>query len=246
MQEFALLCYVAQGKYDKAEPLLTTALDTQRRIRGKEHRTLVRPLGHLANLYFHQNKLEQAAALYEEARPIAKRHLDRDHPDMLSLLVNLATVRREQGQYDEAERLFDQVLESQRRTLGTDAEEVADTLAGLGKCYLQQAKHTEAEPVFRAALAIREKKRPDDWLAFESRSLLGAALSGQKRYADAEPLLRSAYEGLAARKQAIPATSDKSLPEARERLIHLYEAWDQKDKADAWRQKSPAPNCVPQ
>jgi serine/threonine protein kinase/tetratricopeptide (TPR) repeat protein len=242
MQAFAVECYVAQGKYDKAEPLLTTALETQRRISGEEHRTLVRPLGHLANLYFHQNKLEQAAAHYEKARAIAQRHLDRDHPDMMALLAGLATVRRQQGQYDEAERLFDQVLESQRRTLGQGAKDVADTLAGLGKCYLQQAKHVEAEPVLRAAMEIRAKERPHDWLAFESRSLLGAALSGQKRYADAEPLLLSGYEGLAARQQVIPATSAKSLPEARERLVRLYEAWNRKDKVDAWRQKSAGPN----
>ena len=52
----------------RAEPLLQTALETQRRISGEEHRTLVRPLGHLAKLYFHQNKLEQAAALEAEAK----------------------------------------------------------------------------------------------------------------------------------------------------------------------------------
>jgi serine/threonine protein kinase/tetratricopeptide (TPR) repeat protein len=242
MQNLALECYVAQGRYDQAEPLLTTALETQQRLSGAEHRTVVRPLSNLAGLYFHQNKLDQAAAHYEKARGIAQRSLDRDHPDMVGLLGGLATVRQQQGQYDEAQRLFEQVLESQRRTLGPGAEEVADTLAGLGRCYLLQAKHAEAEPVLRAALDIRAKERPDDWLAFESRSLLGAALGGQKRYADAEPLLLSGYEGLAARKQVIPATSDKSLPEARERLVRLYEAWNQKDKADAWRRKSAGPN----
>jgi len=30
---------------------------------------------------------------------------------------------------------------------------------------------------------------PDDWLTFNTQSMLGGALLGRKRYADAEPLL---------------------------------------------------------
>ena len=36
-------------------------------------------------------------------------------------------------------------------------------------------------------------------------SLLGAALAGQKKYAEAEPLLIGGYEGLKAREARIPA-----------------------------------------
>ncbi len=63
-----------------------------------------------------------------------------------------------------------------------------------------------------------------------TRSLLGGCLSKQKKFADAEPLL---LQGLAQAK----ATPPKRLREALERLVQLYAAWGQKDKADEWRKK---------
>jgi hypothetical protein len=43
--------------------------------------------------------------------------------------------------------------------------------------------------VLRESLALREKKKPDAWTRFNTKSMLGGALLRQKNYADAEPLL---------------------------------------------------------
>jgi hypothetical protein len=43
---------------------------------------------------------------------------------------------------------------------------------------------------------IREINQPDDWQSFDTRSLLGSALAGQKKFVEAEPLLVSGYEGM--------------------------------------------------
>jgi hypothetical protein len=58
-------------------------------------------------------------------------------------------------------------------------------------------------------LIIREKKIPDDFFTFNARSMLGGSLLGQKKYAEAEPLLLSAYEGLRQREDRIPALTVK-------------------------------------
>lgn len=58
----------------------------------------------------------------------------------------------------------------------------------------------------RAALTIRETKLPDGWQTFDTRSLLGGALAGQKRFAEAEPLLVSGYEGMKQREAKIQAS----------------------------------------
>ena len=79
-------------------------------------------------------------------------------------------------------------------------------------------------------LAIREKKQPDDWTTFNTRSMLGEALNGRKRYADAEPLLRQGYEGMKAREGAIPPQGTTCLPEALDRLIELYTATNRTDE----------------
>ena len=92
----------------------------------------------------------------------------------------------------------------------------------------------------RECLKIREQKEPDDWTTFNTKSLLGGSLLGQKKYAEAEPLLLAGYEGMKQREEKIPPQGKIRLTEAIERLVQLYDAWGQKDKADEWRKKLPA------
>ena len=85
---------------------------------------------------------------------------------------------------------------------------------------------------------MRQAKQPDAWNTFNAQSLLGEALLGQKKYVDAEPLLIKGYEGMKQRQDKIPARYLKiRLSEALERLVRLYEATNQPDKADPWRKK---------
>ena len=58
---------------------------------------------------------------------------------------------------------------------------------------------------------------------------------GQKKYADAEPLLLAGYEGLKQREKTIPPQGKIYIPKAIERLVQLYEATGKKDEAANWR-----------
>jgi hypothetical protein len=87
----------------------------------------------------------------------------------------------------------------------------------------------------RECLALREKRQPDDWRTFNTRSMLGGALLGQKKYADAEPLLLAGYEGMKRREKTIPPQGSARLPEALDRLIELYDATNKPDDVTKWR-----------
>jgi hypothetical protein len=84
-------------------------------------------------------------------------------------------------------------------------------------------------------LAIREKTQPDAWTTFNTQSMLGGALLGQKKHADAEPLLLKGYEGMKQREKTIPPPGKVRLPEALDRLIALYTATNKPDEAKKWR-----------
>ncbi len=59
---------------------------------------------------------------------------------------------------------------------------------------------------------------------------------GQKKYAEAERLLRNGHEGLSARAAKIPQPLRMvRLTQAIERLIQLYTALEKKDEAAKWR-----------
>ena len=100
---------------------------------------------------------------------------------------------------------------------------------------LYQKKPAEAELKLRECLTIRQKIQPDDWTTFDTESMLGEALLDQKKFADAEPLLLSGYEGMKQREDTIPSQEKPRLTRALERLVKLYEAWGKNDKAMRWR-----------
>ena len=79
---------------------------------------------------------------------------------------------------------------------------------------MSRKMYLEAEPLIRECLAIHEAKLPDDWMAFNDRSVLGASLLGQRKYAEAESFLTQGYDGLKAREVKIPMGLKSCLNEA--------------------------------
>ena len=74
-------------------------------------------------------------------------------------------------------------------------------------------------------------------MLFNTQSLLGGALAGQKMFQEAEPLLVEGYSGMKDREAKIPANAKIRLTEAVQRLIDLYTAWDKPDEAKKWQAK---------
>jgi eukaryotic-like serine/threonine-protein kinase len=95
----------------------------------------------------------------------------------------------------------------------------------------------DAEALLRECLAIREGQEPEAWTTFNTRSMLGEALMGQEKYAEAEPLLVAGYEGMNAREATIPPEAKVRLTEALSRLVGLYEGWAKPEEAATWREK---------
>jgi hypothetical protein len=100
---------------------------------------------------------------------------------------------------------------------------------------IDQKKWLDAEPILRECLQIRERKESDQWPTSNSRSMLGGALLGQKKYAEAEPLSRTGYAGMKQREKTIPPEALVRLTEAVDRLIALYTALEKPDGVKKWR-----------
>ena len=78
------------------------------------------------------------------------------------------------------------------------------------------------------------KIAPDSWERYDCESLLGASLTGQKKYREAEPLLIDGYEEMLRRKATIPAGNESALDRAGQRILHLYRSWGKTTQAAAW------------
>ena len=67
--------------------------------------------------------------------------------------------------------------------------------------------------------------------------MLGNSLLGQKKYEDAEALLKEGYEGMKAREKTIPPQGQACLTEALEGLVQLYVVTSNTEEAERWRKE---------
>jgi tetratricopeptide (TPR) repeat protein len=131
-----------------------------------------------------------------------------------------------------------------RRSRGDSAGQVslANNLQLLSMNLLLQHRYSEAEQSAREAIALyenNEKKRADeiDWRLPYAKSVLGGALLGQKKYAEAEPLLLQGYEGMIRGEATMTPIWRYLFPEAAERVVRYYEETGQLEKAREWRER---------
>jgi tetratricopeptide (TPR) repeat protein len=183
-----------------------------------------------------QGKLAEAEAAWRELAT-EKRITVAEHSFVANSLLSLARVLRAQGKVAEAEAVQRDALAMLRKYQGSENSDRPWALASWATVLLDQKKFVEAEPLARECLAIRTKTIPDNWLTFNARSLLGGSLLGQKRYAEAELLLLSAYEGMKQREDKIPQTGKVRLKETLQRLVQLYEDTGGAAQAAEWKQK---------
>jgi tetratricopeptide (TPR) repeat protein len=230
--------YQDEGKYEQAESLNVKVLEVRQRVLGMEHPDTLTSMNNLATVYQNEGKYEQAEPLYTELLELQRRLLGEQHPYTLLSMNNLALLYRHQGKYIQAELLFTKVLEGRRRALGSGHPDTLISTNDLALLYLYRQKYSEAEGLLREVLKTEEQRMSHSWARFNSQSMLGASLAGQKKYAEAEPLLLSGYEGMLQREATIPAASRIKLEQARKWIVQLYQDWGKPEKAAEWRKGS--------
>jgi hypothetical protein len=139
------------------------------------------------------------------------------------------------GRTADAAALAKELVANARKSLPSDSPQLAGQLALCGLSLLEAKAFIDAEPLLRESLAIREKQEPDALSTFNTQSLLGGALLGQKKYQGAEPLLLKGYEGMQQREKTIPPQGATCLVEALDRLIELFTATNSPDEAKKWQ-----------
>jgi serine/threonine-protein kinase len=227
--------YQSAGRTAEAIALHEGTLRLREAKLGPDHPQTLTSRSNLAAAYQDAGRTAESIPLFEAALKLHEAKLGPDHPRTHTIRDNLALAYEQLGRWAEAEALHRALLAHRRRSDPPDSPALAGDLARLGSVLLHQAKWSEAEAALRECLAIRTKARPDNWTRFNTMSMLGGALLGQGRYAEAEPFVVAGYEGLKAREARIPGPSRPRLDEAAERVILLYEAWGKPEQAAAWR-----------
>jgi tetratricopeptide (TPR) repeat protein len=232
--------YQLAGKLGLAVPLHEETLERRKATLGPEHLDTTRSMHLLAFAYLGAGQIDQALPLFEETFRLRKATLGPNHWRTLVTMCALGEAYTAAGKLDRALPLLEESLARARRQQAADALRLGNFMDAVGLCRLHADKPGEAEKVLHECLLIRQKKDPDDWQTFDTHSLLGGALLGQRKYAEAEPHLRQGYEGMKQREATMPAHYKVHLTAALERLVQLYDAWSKKDEAARWRKEAEA------
>jgi tetratricopeptide (TPR) repeat protein len=226
-----------KGELAEAEMKFREALEIRRKLMGDQHPAMANTLVRLAEVLSEKGKSADAESSYREALAIQQRGLGVEHPLTTVTVQKLILILRDEGKFDQAEQLCQDRLSTLRARLPADDPRLADALAQFASFLLTEGKFAEVEPPARECLVIRERKLPDNWRTFNTRSLLGGSLLGQQKYAEAEPLLLSGYEGMKQRSGKIPADGQINLRDGLQRLVRLYETTSQTNQAAEWKQQ---------
>jgi serine/threonine protein kinase len=229
--------YEATGQLGKALALYEETLRQKQAKLGADDLDTLKTMIGLAAAYQAAGKADKAPPLLEEARRGFQAKLGAEHPYTLLSLGNLAIAYCDAKHGDKAVPLFAEYFERRRKRSKPNDPVLAASLAVAGDKLLSCDRSTEAEAYLRECLSIRESAQPDAWTTFNADALLGGALLGQKKYAEAEPLLLKGYEGMKQRESQIPKEAKGNLAEAAERLVALYDAWGKPAEAAKWRQE---------
>src|SRR5262249_22081165 len=135
------------------------------------------------------------------------------------------------------ESILTRYIDRRRPKLSPDSFALAFALNLLGDCRVQLTKHAEARAPLREALSLYEKHAPKNVLRYDTQSLLGAALAGQKSFSEAEPHLLDSYKALAALDPELTPGGRGLVTAALERIVQFYDASGQPEKAAPWRAK---------
>jgi tetratricopeptide (TPR) repeat protein len=227
--------YHYEGKYAQAEALHNQALGVSRRLFGPAHPYTLTCMNNLAAVYAAEGRYAQAEPLFKQTVQTSRRALGPEHPLTLSFLAETAYMYQREGNYAVAEVYAAQALAGRRHVLGSEHPETMPSASDLALAELSQGKYVQSEALAREAFEFDRKKLPDDWQRFRAESLLGASLCGQKKYAEAEPLLLEGYQGMLKRKNRIDVPDWYHVDRAGEWLVELYRGWGRPKEAADWR-----------
>jgi tetratricopeptide (TPR) repeat protein len=246
--------YVNAGRPDQAVPLFEQVLAYRQGRLPADHPDTLRAMTSLARAHGGAGQLDRVPPLLDDALRRLTARFGPDDPNTRRTAEVLKAVQNAldaQKRYEELRKAnapaapnalgaLREVAESRLGLGNLDGAEsaLAEVLVGMTSLAGDDATWETTVGIAHQCVAARQEQQPEGWRTFSSKSLLGAALLGQKNYAEAEPLLLAGYEGLRSHADALPeGVRAGRLTEALQRLVTLYEATDRKDEAARWQKE---------
>jgi len=199
--------YENVGKLDRADRLLSLALNERRSLFGPDHPQVVETLVSLGLLRDNQGQLPEAERLVREGLAIAKRHYPANHPAVAQAATALGQVLADRGAYASAIPILEDVVRVQTGKGGATPELMA-ALHALAEAQFSDGHYEASQsveerllPLYRQTYGERHPRVADALMT------LGQIQHDLGHYAEAEKFERQGLE-------MIQAWYGKDSPEA--------------------------------
>jgi tetratricopeptide (TPR) repeat protein len=178
------------GNFARSEQENRVALSIYQQRLGNDDPLHTRHYIKLAATLRAQHRPAEAETFYRQGLEINRRVFGEDYPDTVDAYERLKLCLSDQGKIDEVLSIYRTRLELARKRLGEEALRTAAIEKDLLVIYLERSKYKEAEPLARHLLSLMHKQQVGNESLIASEFLLGLALVGEKKFAEAETLLR--------------------------------------------------------
>jgi serine/threonine protein kinase/tetratricopeptide (TPR) repeat protein len=239
--------WLNRGQYAEAEQILVPTLSEYQSQLGERNAATLVVESNLATLYHEMGRLEDAERHAARTYQLRQAVLGEFNTHTLLSEALLALLQLARGRLADAQPLYRDFREKARAQQERLPPFVIWRIDSVGQALLDHREFAEAESFLRFYLELAEKKHLEGWRRYDAVSALGAALLGQKKYPEAEPLLLKGYDGLRKYEARIPPSFRTArLTNAAARLVQFYEETDKPEEAARWRNELEAARVGPE
>ncbi|MBK6458817.1 MAG: serine/threonine protein kinase [Gemmatimonadetes bacterium] len=226
--------YEYKGDHARADSLMREALAVERRIRGPESVYAGNIMRAYASLRDDMGDRAGADSLMRESLRILRAALGPAHADYLRTVSMLAQLRYSANDMEGTITYAREVAAQIGKGLHEGEPSAATTMQALGLALDSLHQFAAADSALARALELRRKFLPaDHWLIPNAEAVYGYHLGRVGRNAEAERILRAAYERMAQLRGADAAPTKRVAV----RLAELMEKLGRTDDARRWRAK---------
>lgn len=174
----------------RTEALLREALAIREDLAGR--RSLAAAESHVMLGVHHgiRGQTARADSHFTRAEAVGRAFLAPDDPLMAGLWQDRAAIALFAGDTDRAEAYVRDALAIREARFADDHPELQESRALYATVLVERGRYAEAETLLRDALVAIDAQHLEAWTVPAIQAELGAALAGQGRDAEAEPLLR--------------------------------------------------------
>jgi len=225
------------GRRTEARAAFEEALAMRRKVLPDATAAIGDSIRRLGSLARDEGDLATAETLYTEALENWRAELATDHPDVADVMFDLARVKRLRGDAAGARPLAEEVVRIRIAKFGIANGNTLAARDELASVLLDVKDWTAAETLLREAVALYEQKlRPGHPVIAYTGAQVGAALLGQGRVDEAEPLLLAGWAAIGEDPKFWAVNKLFLL----DHLVLLYEARGDEERAATYRAKAAA------